>query len=43
MQRFAVRWARLRLISNAPQDAWESTRASLGNPSNVIDRDELYV
>ena len=40
MQRFAVRWARLPLISNQPQDAWESTPASLGNPSNDIDRDE---
>ena len=28
------------LISNEPQDSWESTPASLGNPSNDIDRDE---
>ena len=35
----AGRWA-YPLISNEPQDSWESTPASLGNPSNDIDRDE---
>ena len=33
-------WAHRPLISNDPQDSWESTPASLGNPSNDIDRDE---